>query len=329
MAERPRPGEFELIARYFAPLAAGQAGAFGLTDDAAVLVPSPGRVHVLTMDTLVGGVHFLPGDPAEQVARKLLRVNLSDLAAMAARPVAYMLALSLPSEIDEAWIAAFAAGLGRDQDAFGIGLLGGDTTATPGPLSATVTAIGEVAEGAELRRSGAHAGDLVFVSGSLGDAALGLMSLLGGLAELDEADRVELVDRYRVPRPRVALGIALGGIATAGADVSDGLVADLGHICAASGVAARIDRARLPVGPAASRAVSIEPEAYECILSGGDDYELLFTAPRSAVVAVSEAAARSGVEVSRIGEIEPGSGVRVLDEDGREIGLAATGYRHF
>ncbi len=182
MAQRPRPGEFELIARYFRPLAAGQPGALGLRDDAAVLAPSPGAAHVLTTDTLVGGVHFLPDDPAGLVARKLLRVNLSDLAAMAARPVGYLLALSLPAECDEAWVEAFAAGLALDQEEFGIGLLGGDTTATPGPLSATITAIGEVAEGAELRRSGARPGDAVYVSGTLGDAALGLMALGGHAA---------------------------------------------------------------------------------------------------------------------------------------------------
>ena len=329
MAERPPPGEFELIARHFAPLAAGQAGALGLVDDAAVLAPSPGQVHVLTADTIIGGVHCRLDDPPDLVARKLLRVNLSDLAAMAARPVAYLLALSLAADCDDAWVGGFAAGLALDQEEFGIGLIGGDTTATPGPMSATITAIGEVPSGSELRRSGARPGDAVFVSGSLGDAALGLMALDGGLAELDQAAADLLIDRYRLPRPRVSLGLSLRGVANACADVSDGLVADLGHICAASGVAARIDRARLPLGPAARRAVAGLAEAASAALSGGDDYELLFTAPAHAAAEVLAAAARSDVPVTEIGSIVDGDGVKVIAEDGRELALTHTGYRHF
>ncbi len=329
MAERQRPGEFELIARHFAPLAAGQVGALGLRDDAALLAPSPGAVHVLTADTLVGGVHFRPHDPPGLIARKLLRVNLSDLAAMAARPVGYLLALSLPAECDDAWVAAFAAGLALDQEEFGIGLLGGDTTATPGPLSATITAIGEVSAGAELRRSGARPGDAVFVSGTLGDAALGLMALDGDLPQLDREAADALIDRYLLPRPRVSLGSTLSGLATAATDVSDGLVADLGHICEASGVAARIDRPKLPLGAAARRAVAEYPAAASAVLSGGDDYELLFTAPATARQAVAGAAARSSVAVTEIGSVEDGGGVTVIAEDGRELVLTTTGYSHF
>ncbi len=329
MAQRPKPGEFELIARYFMPLSAGQPGALGLRDDAALLPPAPGAVHVLTNDTLISGVHFFPDDPPALVARKLLRVNLSDLAAMAAQPVAYLLALSLPGGCDETWIEGFASGLALDQEEFGIGLLGGDTTATPGPLSATITAIGEVPTGAELRRSGARPGDAVFVSGTLGDAALGLMALGGDLSELAEAETDELIDRYRLPRPRVSLGRALSGLANAAADVSDGLVADLGHICAASGVAARIDRARLPLGPAARAAIAAVPETVSAVLSGGDDYELLFTAPSEAASEISAAAARANVPVAEIGSIVDGDGVKVIAEDGREIELTSTGYRHF
>ncbi len=329
MAERPKPGEFELIARYFTPLSASQPGALGLRDDAAMLPPSPGAVHVLTVDTLISGVHFFPDDPPALVARKLLRVNLSDLAAMAAQPVAYLLALSLPGECEETWIEGFAAGLALDQEEFGIGLLGGDTTATPGPLSATITAIGEVPTGAELRRSGARPGDAVFVSGTLGDAALGLMALGGNLPELAGAAADELIDRYRLPRPRVSLGRALGGLASAAIDVSDGLVADLGHVCAASGVAARIDRARLPLGPAARAAIAAIPETASAVLSGGDDYELLFTGPPAAAAEISAAAARADVPVAEIGSIVDGHGVKVIAEDGREIELTSTGYRHF
>ncbi len=329
MAKRPKPGEFELIARYFMPLSADQPGALGLRDDAALLPPAPGAVHVLTTDTLISGVHFFPDESPALVARKLLRVNLSDLAAMAAQPVAYLMALALPSGCDETWIEAFASGLALDQEEFGIGLLGGDTTATPGPLSATITAIGEVPTGAELRRSGARPGDAVFVSGTLGDAALGLMALGGELSELAEAETDELIDRYRLPRPRVSLGRALSGLASAAADVSDGLVADLGHICAASGVAARIDRVRLPLGPAARAAIAAIPETVSAVLSGGDDYELVFTAPPEAAAEISAAAAKLDVPVAEIGSIVDGDGVKVIAEDGREIKLTSAGYRHF
>ncbi len=329
MAKRPRLGEFELIARHFAPLASGQTGALGLLDDAALLAPPPGETLVLTADTIVGGVHFRLDDPPALVARKLLRVNLSDLAAMAARPIAYLLALSLAVDCDDDWVEAFAAGLAADQAEFGIQLLGGDTTATPGPPSATITAIGALPNGTELRRSGARPGDVVHVSGTLGDAALGLMALDGGLRELDEDAAARLIERYRLPRPRIALGQALRGIATAAADVSDGLVADLGHICAASGVAARVDHARLPLDPAARLAVARHGAAASAILSGGDDYELVFTAPPEASAAVTDAAARSDVAVTEIGRIEDGGGVKVIAEDGREIALTLTGYRHF
>lgn len=329
MAERPNPGEFELIAHYFAPLSASQPGALGLCDDAALLPPSPGAVHVLTTDTLISGVHFLPNDTPALIARKLLRVNLSDLAAMSAQPVAYLLALSLPGGYDETWIKEFAAGLAQDQEEFGIGLLGGDTTATPGPLSATITAIGEVPTGKELRRSGARPGDAVFVSGTLGDAALGLMALGGRLPQLADAEADELIDRYRLPRPRISLGRALDGLASAAADISDGLVADLAHVCTASDVAAQIDRARLPLGQAARAAIAANPETAYTVLSGGDDYELLFTAPPEAAAGVLAAAARSGVPVAEVGNIVVGGGVKVIAEDGREIELTSTGYRHF
>ncbi len=329
MAKRPKSGEFELIAHYFAPLSANQPGALGLRDDAALLPPAPDAVHVLTTDTLVSGVHFFPDDTPALIARKLLRVNLSDLAAMAAEPVAYLLALSLPGECDETWIEDFAAGLAQDQEEFGIGLLGGDTTATPGPLTATITAIGKVPTGRELRRSGARPGDTIFVSGTLGDAALGLMALGGDLPHLSEAEADDLIDRYRLPRPRVSLGRALGGLASAAADVSDGLVADLGHVCTASGVAARIDRARLPLGQAARTAIAANPDAASAVLSGGDDYELIFTAPPEASAGISAAATRSATPVAEIGKIVDGDGVNVMAEDGREIKLTSAGYRHF
>lgn len=325
----PPPGEFEIIARFFAPLAARCPGALGLTDDAAVLEVPPGKALVVTTDTLVAGVHFLPDDPPDLIARKALRVNLSDLAAMGARPAGVLLAAAFPAVTDESWLIRFAGGLGADLAAFDTGLLGGDTVATPGPLTLTITALGFVAAGRALRRSGARPGETVYVSGSLGDAALGLEALRGGLAGLDEAARGLLVDRYHLPRPRVELGLRLIGIVGAAMDISDGLCADLCHICRASGLGAVIEAARLPLSPAARRAVEMCPERLAAVLSGGDDYELLFTAPPAAAPALASLADELGLPLTAIGTMIEGGGVKVLAADGSEITVAEGGYRHF
>jgi thiamine-monophosphate kinase len=327
VTETRAPGEFEIIARYFAPLAAQQPAALGLGDDAAILDLEPGWSLVATADALVAGVHFLPEDPPGLIARKMLRVNLSDLAAMGARPVGYLMTIALPPSADEPWIAAFAAGLALDQAEFGIGLLGGDTVATPGPLTLSVTALGRVRAGTALRRNAARPGDAVFVSGTLGDAALGLEVLRGRLAGLSGANRDFLVDRYHLPRPRLALGAAVveSGLARAGMDVSDGLVADLGHIAETSGCAAEIEAARLPLSPAASAALAADPGLLIHILAGGDDYELLLAAPPEAEASLS---ALADAGLTRIGRILPGSGVRVLDAGGRPIPLSRSGYQH-
>src|SRR5271154_5844809 len=228
----PRLGEFERIARFFAPLAAPEA--LGLLDDVA-LIPGPsGTQYVLKTDAIVEGVHFLPDDPPGQVAQKLLRVTLSDLAAKGAEPVGYLLTTALPPTRDEAWLERFAAGLALDQKEFGIGLLGGDSVATSGPVTLSVAAIGRVEAGKAVLRSGARPGDAVFVSGTLGDGALGLKAIRNELPRLDAAARDFLIDRYRLPRPRLALGRRLVGLAHAMMDISDGLVADLGHICEVS-----------------------------------------------------------------------------------------------
>ena len=211
------PGEFEIIAKYFAPLTAGAPGAEGLTNDAAVFTPRAGLGVVVTVDAMVAGVHFLPGDPPETLGRKLLRVNLSDLAAMGARPLGYLLVTALPRDLEEPWIAAFAAGLAEDQEAFGIVLMGGDTVSTPGPTTLSLTAFGEVATGHALTRAGAREGDDIYVSGTLGEGALGLKVLQGAFGDLSEADRASLAGRYRLPEPRLALGQALAdrGLASA------------------------------------------------------------------------------------------------------------------
>src|SRR4051795_6921746 len=221
------PAEFSLIARHFRPLAG--PGARDLQDDAAVLAPPPGRELVLTCDAMVAGVHFLPDDPADLVGRKLLRVNLSDLAAKGAMPLGYLMTVSAPRATSDAWFAGFTAGLAQDQKEFGVVLLGGDTTSTPGPISLSLTIVGHVAPGQAVHRSGAQAGDAIWVTGTIGDGALGLAAARGTLQDPSGY----LLSRYRLPQPR--LGLAVAGIASAGMDVSDGLVQDLGHLCRAAG----------------------------------------------------------------------------------------------
>jgi thiamine-monophosphate kinase len=316
-------GEFEFIARRLRPLATAR-GALDLTDDAALLDPTPGRQLVLTKDAMVAGVHFLEDDPPGQIAQKLQRVNLSDLAAMGATPRGYLLALARPKAIADDWLAAFCAGLAADNVAFGIGLLGGDTVSTPGPLTLSLTAIGEVPEGAALLRSGARPGDDIWVSGTLGDAALGLKVLQGELDVAEDA-RGYLIERYRLPRPRLALGQALLGIASATIDISDGLVADLGHILEVSEVGAVLRGEALPLS-AITRDL---PGARDAALSGGDDYELLFTASSERRAEIDTLARRLDLPLTRIGAIRAGSDLSILDAAGQEIGVSSRGWQHF
>ncbi|GAB5471853.1 MAG: thiamine-phosphate kinase [Rhodospirillales bacterium] len=330
MASAARRGEFETIARYFAPLADSPA-ALGLGNDAAVLAPPAGRDLVLTADAMIAGVHFLPDDPPETVGRKLLRVNLSDLAAMGAAPLGYLLTCAWPRDVEEAWIAAFAAGLAEDQARFAIQLLGGDTTSGPGPLSLSLTALGSVAPGRALPRSGAKAGDEVLVSGTIGDGALGLLARQGRLSGLSPENERYLTARYRLPEPRLALGRALAeaGLATACLDVSDGLVADLGHIAETSGLGAEIEAAAVPLSAAAQEVVADDLARFPLLLSGGDDYELCFTVAPGSLEAVLAAAERAEMAVSRIGRMVPGEGVRVLDRDRQPLTLDRGGWQHF
>jgi thiamine-monophosphate kinase len=327
MASR-KTGEFERIATFFAPLAAGFPGALGLTDDAAILRPAEGAELVVTTDTIVAGVHYIGDEPPGLVAQKLLRVNLSDLAAKGARPVAYTLNIALPPELEDAWLERFCAGLAADQQRFGIALAGGDSVATPGPVTLTITAFGEIAAGGMLRRSGARPGDRIYVSGTIGDGALGLKVLRGRLAGIAASQRDALVERYRLPQPRVACGARLVGIAHAAMDISDGLVADLGHIADMSGVAAVVEAASVPLSTAAAAALEIEPEMRDAVLGGGDDYELLYTAPPDAASSMAAPAAELGLPLTAIGRIEAGRGVRVVDAAGAEIALARAGYTH-
>ena len=326
MADRTaRSGEFDLIARYFAPLAADWPGAYGLGDDAALLGMSDGIDRVVTTDALVEGTHFLPDDPPDRVARKALRVNLSDLAAMGAAPEAYTLALQIPAERDDGWIAALAQGLAADQARFGITLIGGDTVSARGPAMLTVTAIGWLGHGEPLRRNGAAAGDDVYVSGTIGDGGLGLRVRRGEAAELDVVHRKNAVDRYQLPEPRIELGPALVGTASACLDVSDGLIADLGHLARASGLAAEVLLDAVPRSAAVAAATDYRETER---LAAGDDYELLFTAPPAERDAVTALARTAGTPVTRIGRMLTGSGVQILDSGGTPVALARTGWRH-
>jgi len=325
------PGEFELIERYLAPLAADNPGSLGLKDDAALLAPPAGCELVLTVDALVSGVHFFPDDPAGLVARKLLRVNLSDLAAMGARPLGYLMTVAWPGSPEEAWIAAFAAGLAADQKAFEVALLGGDTTRTPGPLTLSLTALGAVPAGRALRRSTARAGDELYVSGTIGDGALGLLVLNDTAPKLPARQREALIDRYRLPRPRLALGRALveSGLAHAAIDVSDGLVADLGHILETSGLAGVVETERLPLSNPARAALAARPALLRDLLAGGDDYELLFTVAPGRGAEIAALADRLDLPLSQIGRLSEGAGLRLLDGDGREVPLTRSGWTHF
>jgi thiamine-monophosphate kinase len=273
---------------------------------------------------MVAGVHFLPDDPPGQIAQKLLRVNLSDLAAMGAAPLGYLLALARAKETSDDWLAEFCAGLAIDNVAFGITLLGGDTVATPGPLTLSLTAIGEAPAGSALLRRGAAPGDDVWVSGTLGDGALGLKVLRGALDVTDDA-RAFLVERYRLPRPRLALGQALRGSASAAIDVSDGLVADLGHVLEVSGVGAELHADALPLSPAAQGL----PGARDAALAGGDDYELLFTSPPKRCADLEALARRLDLPLTRIGSIRAKSGLDVLDQAGRLLQVPKAGWEHF
>jgi thiamine-monophosphate kinase len=324
-------GEDALIARYFRPLAT-DPGAFSLGDDAAIL-----RAHaddvVVTTDAIVEGVHFLPDDPPDTVARKALRVNLSDLAAKGATPAGFVLTLALRAA-DGAWLEPFARGLGEDAAQFGCPLLGGDTVSTPGPLMISITAFGRVPAGKMVHRSGAKPGDRVVVTGTIGDAALGLEILKRGavaaaLAD-DAAARQMLVGRYRIPQPRNALAMAVRDHASAAMDVSDGFAGDLAKLCAASGVSAVIDAPSVPLSAAAAILLARGAIGIEAIVSGGDDYEILCAIPESSFEAFAQAAARAGVAVTSIGTvIADTSAPRFLDAQGREIALPRLSYSHF
>lgn len=319
-------GEFELIARYFTrPVPTGRGGiALAVGDDCALLDPAPGEQWAVSTDTLVESVHFLPTVDPAALGHKALAVNLSDLAACGAEPRCFFLALALP-KVDEAWLAAFSRGMFALADAHQCVLAGGDTTRSPQGVVITVTVMGSVPRGQALLRSGARPGDDVWVSGTLGDAAFGLALRQGGSEGL--ADARAAVERLERPRPQVGLGLALRGVATAAIDISDGLLGDLGHLLERSAVGARVEWNRLP----RSEALRRQPEATQrrLALAGGDDYELLFTAPAGRRDEVERAAAAGGVAVTRIGEVTSTGRLELVDADGRAMDTAPRAFDHF
>ncbi len=328
-SDPPSPlGEFGRIERFFRPLAAGFPGALDLADDAAMIGVPPGRELVVTTDAIVAGIHFLPADEPGDIARKALRVNLSDLAAKGARPMAYLLTLALRPEIDDCWVGRFADALARDQATFGISLAGGDSVSTEGPVWVSITAFGLVDAGRMVRRAGARPGDVVYVTGTIGDAALGLAVATGGLRGAPDA-AAYVLSRYRVPQPRSALAATVAEHARAALDVSDGLAADFGHLCRASGVDGVIEVERVPVSPAARRLLDLDPANRWMILGGGDDYEILFTAPPDAAGALAAAARAVDIDITPIGRIVPGGGNAVfVDGAGAPMTIARPGWTH-
>lgn len=329
--EDERPGEFELIARHFAPIA-GRDG-LGLVDDAALLRPARGYEIVVTADALVAGVHFFPDDPAGSIARKALAVNLSDLAAKGARPDGFVLTLALPKGWTEEWLAAFAAGLAGLAGEAACPLIGGDTVSTTGPLTLSITAFGSVPAGRMVLRSGARPGDLVLVSGTIGDGALGLRAhgpdrpeWVGRIAE---ADRAFLADRYLHPRPRLALAPALQAHASAAMDISDGLVGDLGKLLAASQAGAEIALDAVPFSSAARNAVMADPALAELAWTGGDDYEILCTAAEGEFPSLAAAAEAAGFGLACIGRITAEAGTVRYSEAGRPRSFARGSFVHF
>lgn len=334
MPEGKRPTEFEIIARYLAPLAADEPGALALLDDAAFFNPSSANALVMTMDTLVAGIHFRAADNAADIAHKALAVNISDLAAKGAEPLVYLLSLALPGRPDPDWLEAFASGLRSAQEAFGCRLAGGDTVATTGPLTLTVTAIGEAGESGMIRRSTAMIGDCIYVTGSIGDAALGLALLQGRYdadsLKLDPADEVSLHHRYWRPEPRLAAIPVLRTYASAAMDISDGLVGDLTKLCEASGVGARCSVLAVPFAAAVQQALAADPSLLTALLTGGDDYEILATVPEDRSQTFEQQCADRGLRVTSIGNVvDAGDGITFDGPDGRPLLFDAASFDHF
>ncbi len=321
-----KPSEFTLIAKYFAPLAG--EGSFGLADDAAQFTPTKGHSLVVTQDSIAEGVHFFDYDPPATIARKAVRVNLSDLAAKGATPKTISIALGLGSNWTEGWVAEFADGIAADCQEFGITVSGGDTFATNAGTVISVTAIGEVPEGQYTSRLGAKDGDLVFVTGTIGDGGFGLAARQGKLSNINEDDFAWLIDRYLLPKPRMQAANLIRQYATASMDISDGLIADAEKLGIASRLSMNIKSEKVPVSKAVERLLTDESNFLETVLSGGDDYEILFTIAPEICALVERQAKELPFALTCIGEMRAGQGVRVFDSTGHILEVASKGYDH-
>ena len=325
--------EEAIIQGFLAPLAAGFPGAFGLRDDCAVAAPSAGHEFVFKTDAIAEGVHFLSTDHPRDIGWKALAVNVSDLAAKGARPVGYLLSLAFPAPPTRDWMAEFSAGLAEAQAAFGIHLIGGDTDRRPGPISITPMVFGEAPAGRMVRRTTAQAGDIVFVSGTLGDAALGLQlrrqRQLGLRWRLSREHVATLEGRYLRPQPRLALAAVLQAHARAAMDISDGLLKDLGRMCRASGVGARVELAKVRFSPAFDTVRATDPAAAAAAMFAGDDYEILSAVPPDHAAAYHAAAAAAGIGVTAVGQFETGEQLHLLDAQGRQVLIGSSGWDHF
>jgi len=310
--------EFGIVSKYFSPLTKNFAGALNLSDDACIFSPDEGYELVITKDVMASDVHFFENDSAFDIAWKLLSVNVSDLAAMGAKPAIYMLGLTLPKGTDEAWLGRFCDGLQKAIEFYGGALAGGDTTSHEGKLILSLTAIGQVKKGSALKRSGATIGDDIYVSGTIGDALLGLLMLKGQMPKEEN-----IISRYHRPTAKIELGQQLAGIATSCIDVSDGLISDMGHICECSNIGAKINIADIPLSEPAQEIVKKYPDVIKDMITGGDDYELLFTA------SVAMADKIKLLPVTKIGRVIEGRAVIVVDKDNKEIKLDKKGYVHF
>ena len=322
--------ETELIQTYLAPLSRGAPGAFGLRDDAALISPEPGTDIVVTSDPIIAGVHFFPTDSPADVAWKALAVNASDLAAKGAKPLAYILTLALPEAPAREWMAKFAEGLRSAQETFGCHLIGGDTDVTPGPLSIGVTIMGSVPAGKFVRRQNASVGDHVFVTGTIGDAALGLAVRHDPSAfakVLTDDDRAFLLDRYLHPKPRLALADTLQANASAALDISDGLLKDLSRLAGPLGFS--LELGKVPLSNAGRAALAHDSNVAQAILAGGDDYELVIAVPPASVAGFTRGAAETGVQVSDLGTLTADPAVKILGFDGTPIDVERFGYDHF
>ncbi|MBT5913267.1 MAG: thiamine-phosphate kinase [Rhodospirillaceae bacterium] len=323
--------EFDRIKKYFKPLASAERGSLDLLDDAAVLPIGSASELVISTDALVEGIHYVGDEDASLIAQKSLRTNLSDMAAMGAAPWAYTLSLILDPlkkcSADQ-WLDSFVAGLQIDQNKYDVRLIGGDSVVGAGPTVISITIIGKLNNKGPLVRSGALQNDDVYVSGTIGDSAAGLQVIKGSLDFLDLSDQIYLKNRYYLPQPRVALGSALVGLASAAMDVSDGLIQDMGHLCSASGLGAIINWPNVPLSPPVITLLESKSISISAIINGGDDYELLFTAPSILRPDIEELSKKTEVPLTRIGYMTEGADVLLMDKENQLISLAGAGFKH-